>query len=74
MKFYIESYPSSATDVVVRFRGEVPLTEIETLNLDPVERALLHQPGEGAANHLLVLAMLFRRWEAQQRAEAESRE
>lgn len=52
---------------VIRFRGEFPLRLAMTLDLDRLDRALLTDAptNKNAADHLLVLEMLFRRYSEQ---------
>lgn len=53
------------TDEIISFRGEVRISEIEQLQLDPLDRALLDDVGRGtevtASDYLLALEMIFRR-------------
>jgi len=54
---------------IIRFRGEVSMRDVEALDLDPVEQAMLESPSKEPEAHRLVLAMLYLRWRARQRAE-----
>lgn len=49
---------------VIRFRGEFPMRLARALDLDHLDRALLNDAptNKNAADHLLVLEMLFRRY------------
>lgn len=49
---------------VIRFHGEFPTSALASLRLDPLDRTLLldAHTGKTAADHLLVLEMLFRRY------------
>lgn len=59
---------------VLRFHGEFPTAALATLNLDPLDRALLNdaRTGATAADDLLMLEMLFRRY-AEQHARPDTR-
>jgi hypothetical protein len=47
------------------FKGEVLESDLITVDLDPLDRALLNDTAETAADTLLVLEMLFRRHQEQ---------
>lgn len=64
MKFVIER----TIDGAIRFRGEIPDYCFVKLDLDEFDCALLRDVeanGRTAADHLLALEMLFRRYEEQ---------
>lgn len=53
-------------DEVIRFSGQIAVSDVERLKLDFLDRSLLNQENNPAnplwsANNLLVLEMLFRR-------------
>lgn len=52
---------------VIRFHGEFPTSALASLRLDPLDRTLLldAHTGKTAADDLLVLEMLFRRYSEQ---------
>lgn len=52
---------------VIRFHGEFPTSALASLDLDRLDRALLTDAptNKNAADHLLVLEMLFRRYSEQ---------
>jgi len=52
------------------FRGAIPDEALAALQLDPMERALLRDPGNTAADCLLTFEKVFRRWQEQQHADA----
>lgn len=51
----------------IRFEGELSMDDLVRLDLSPFDRALINGSGAAASDYLLVLEMLFRRIEEQQR-------
>lgn len=58
MDFYI---CRKTFDESIEFRGSIGCDDIARLRLDALDRALLNDGAENAADFLLILEMLFRR-------------
>lgn len=58
MDFYI---CKKALDKTIEFHGSIGCDDIARLRLDALDRALLNNGAENAADSLLILEMLFRR-------------